>query len=75
MKNLSQYKIEELRDRIGERVRSLKTNNTGKLIFVSNEKDRSDFTLDIDWDNGNQSRQVWHFWSDNVVFEYDFLKG
>lgn len=75
MKNLTEYTIEELRTMIGTRVRSTHSNNTGSLIAVSDDPDRNDYTIDIDWDNGNQSRQVWHFQSHNIVFEYYFLKG
>ena len=75
MKTLSEYTVSELRARIGHRIRSLATNNTGVLTVVSDEPDREDYTLDMDWDNGNQSRLVWVFWSTKVVFEDDYVSG
>lgn len=69
MKNLAEYTIAELRARVGGKIRSLKTANTGVLVRVSDEPDREDYVLDMDWDDGNISRNVWHFWCVNVVFE------
>jgi hypothetical protein len=71
MKTLSDYTVEELRARVGERIYSLATNNTGNLVGVSDKPDREDYTLDMDWDNGNQSRIVWIFWATKVAFVSD----
>lgn len=71
MKTLSEYSAEELRIKIGEAVRSLATDNTGTLISVSDKPDREDYTIDIDWNNGNKSRILWIFWATKIVFEED----
>lgn len=75
MKTLSEYTPQELRSRIGNKLRSCHSGNTGILVSVSDVPDREDYTLDIDWDNGNQSRLVWIFWATKVVFEVDYVKS
>ena len=67
MTKLKDIPIDELRTMIGCRVKSTATGTEGVLVSVSDEEDREDFVIGIDWDNGNISRLVWHCWTDKVV--------
>ena len=67
-KNIAQFSIEELRTLVGTKVFSSKTNNTGTLISVSDYIDREDYVYSIDWDDGNKTINVWHFWGTNIFF-------
>lgn len=53
---------------VGLRVRSLATNNTGKIVSVIQRNPRAQMedTIDIDWDNGKKSYGLFHFWADKV---------
>ena len=67
MKSASDFSIEELRAKIGTRVVSAVTATLGTLVAVSDEIDSEDYTIDVVWDNGKESRKVWHFWTENIL--------
>lgn len=62
---LSEVPIEEVRATM-PRVISQKTGVRGVVFGVSDKPDREDNTIDIRWDNGRESRGVWHFWCDKI---------
>jgi|GEM_PF-6628672 len=68
-RSLDEYSIAELRNKIGCKVKSMVTKNVGTLVFLSAEPDREDYTVNIDWDNGNKTILMWHFWLSNIVFD------
>ena len=47
---------------LGTRVRSLVTNNTGKIVSIDPRNPRSQMedTVDIDWDDGKRSYGLYH---------------
>lgn len=47
------------------RVRSIITGTLGTITAISGVIEREDYSISIDWDNGNFSH-VWHFWLSNV---------
>ncbi|HYE75102.1 MAG TPA: hypothetical protein VEF04_17305 [Blastocatellia bacterium] len=64
---VSEYPIKYLRDNKPLFVKSQNTGEFGRIVHISDEIDRGeDYTIDIEWANGNVSRNVWHFWLDRV---------
>ena len=69
-RSLNQLKLSELDLSFitpgGTRVKSDSLGTEGTITYVSPKPDREDHTLDISWDNGNESKNVWHFWLTKV---------
>jgi len=40
----------------------------GRIAHISEKPDREDYTIDFEWDNGNKSMSVWHFWCDKIEY-------
>lgn len=62
---LSDMPIEQIRDTLPA-VRSAK-GVRGKVGWVSDEPDREDYVLDIFWESGSSTQNVWHSWCNKVT--------
>lgn len=73
MKKLIDLSIEELRKLrdTNQSVTSIRTGKIGQILYVSEEKDREDYVINILWQDGSKLENTWHCWLTNIVVVED----